>query len=895
MHRILLHVFCSLSIGFSAASFTELPLLPFNHSSIYAFDCNKDGVSEVVALALDSKTISVYDDIKGTFYREQIAVHLPIYPSTATTGDIDSDGDIDLVVSGCDSSQYGGGTVSILLCYNLGNSTFDIKKLQNSPESVASLCIGDIDGDKKNDLIIGTGYTVQAQVYKDVHNNLKTSEDFLEFGNDWKSFVVSDFDKDGDNDITACGTYLLREHMVTMFMAVYEKLDDGTYQKHLIPGVLNQNEPSDLSVVDIDKDGDYDIVCGSHPDDGAYLTKNKGITTKQKIDTTIQTKTVLGYTVYDTLYDTSYYKSFDLVTEQIFTTYFTHVTPQVIDFDGDNDLDIIVHTERDSLVWLESTPNGFTTHPAIVDRSGLMGICTFMKGNKAQVVTGSVYTGLTSYQFSNGKIDTLQMWPEFYPSQSYNYCARSDVDGNGSLDFVKTNMDDNVLILYHNNGNNYFTGTCVASGGYRYDSLNIARIMDKNSRDVIARWWNHPIGYVYEAYNSKDGKLYTATELPPFTLIADLNGDSLDDLINTGSTITVYMNSGNGMFSETNFTDESGSVTASDIDSDGDIDLINSGSKLTAMINSGNGTFTDVKLSDNTGVVTATDLDFDGDIDILFASQKKLAMYDYALGVTILLNDNNSGWLPAQEIFQKSSEVAGISYRVVDLNNDKKKDILLYYNVGTSSYPRSTTDLYTQGSGATWSIQDLGEIGLPSYIVDIDSDSDQDLLFTENAKEFYLQDKGAFTRSATDIYYTTPFYSVSSRTLNYDDSYRFFDFDNDGDIDIFNDFTLYANNAIANVTPIIPSRSSMVKANALTISSIANGSKLSIANYAGNRIKVNLYTVTGRVISSFEKPGNGGFPVSIDLKANGVNPGRGIYICQVSSGNNVSAVRLEIQ
>lgn len=117
----------------------------------------------------------------------------------------------------------------------------------------------------------------------------------------------------------------------------------------------------------------------------------------------------------------------------------------------------------------------------------------------------------------------------------------------------------------------------------------------------------------------------------------DQDGD-IDLLIGKGSSIKIYKNNGEGIFSEFSEINEIGFIKTGDIDNDGDLDFIQSNEGiLKTFLNDGNGIFT----YHNTGYGSAGELaDFDGDGDIDIAYN---GIYSLSSNLNIITEKNNNG------------------------------------------------------------------------------------------------------------------------------------------------------------------------------------------------------------------------------------------------------------
>jgi uncharacterized repeat protein (TIGR01451 family) len=275
----------------------------------------------------------------------------------------------------------------------------------------------------------------------------------------------------------------------------------------------------------------------------------------------------------------------------------------------------------------------------------------------------------------------------------------------------------------------------------------------------------------------------------------DYDNDGDLDLLVAGSTTTsnrttkVYRNQGNGSFVDSGITNL---ITLSynpraawgDYDNDGDLDILLSGytgSAYTAKIyrNNGNGTFTDSGISNLAGAgygsVAWGDYDNDGDLDILLTGSTN-GMGTGAL--TRLYRNNGDGTFTS--VSTALSNVFFGSAAWGDYDNDGYLDVLLtgsdasfadvtriYHNQGNGTFSAAAVTLPALSSGST------GRWG------DYDADGDLDILlagYSGGSKIMRIyRNNGNSTFTDSGV--------ANLIGVNYS-SAEWGDYDNDGDLDI---------------------------------------------------------------------------------------------------------------
>ncbi|MEQ8475756.1 MAG: FG-GAP-like repeat-containing protein [Fulvivirga sp.] len=288
---------------------------------------------------------------------------------------------------------------------------------------------------------------------------------------------------------------------------------------------------------------------------------------------------------------------------------------------------------------------------------------------------------------------------------------------------------------------------------------------------------------------------------------ADVDGDLDQDVIITGRSASdtriakLFTNNGSGVFNEvlgTPFVGVSdGAVAFSDVDGDSDQDLIITGSTGTVRvtklyINDGGGIFTEVIGTPFEGVAfgSVAFSDVDGDLD-----------------QDILITGNNSSITPITKLYKNNGEgvfeevidavFEGVSFSSIasaDIDGDTDQDIITtgFNSSGiriTKLYKNNGSGIFTEVIGTTFDAVASSSIAF----IDVDGDLDQDLLITgknsleiASSKLYENDGDGVFTEIIG-----TPFEGVS------DGSIAFADIDGDLDQDVFITGTNSSNASIA--------------------------------------------------------------------------------------------------
>ena len=209
-------------------------------------DVDGDGDLDLVTPNFNSSTVSVrLNNGTGTFTAGSITA-VGQGPDNVALGDVDGDGDLDLL-----STNSRASTVSVRL--NNGSGVFS----QSSADVLAGpkiLALGDVDGDGDLDLVTAYyGNPNYLSVLFNYNGSFTGNASFPTVGSNPQGVALGDVDGDGDLDLLCANTTSL----------VSVRLNDG------IGGFFGGNDlvlgfiPAGLALGDVDGDGDLDLVTAN--------------------------------------------------------------------------------------------------------------------------------------------------------------------------------------------------------------------------------------------------------------------------------------------------------------------------------------------------------------------------------------------------------------------------------------------------------------------------------------------------------------------------------------------------------------------------------------------------------------------------------------------------------
>ncbi len=524
------------------------------------------------------------------------------------------------------------------------------------------------------------------------------------------------------------------------------------------------NNISDLKFVDFDNDGDADLVTaesGSNGGLGVYLNDGSG-----------------GYTFSDTTFSSN-----------------TDVGKiAVADFDQDGYVDAALTVESQSgffiKVYINDQAGSFSApvnysystdyaegvETADINLDGFPDIvATRYNADAVHVLLNDgdgTFTAQSAVTVGDGPYLSVQLF---------------DVDSDNDLDIVTTDWDGNTISVAKNNGDGTFAShssyNMTGSGVYT-GYLASGDIDGDGDLDLVASQTDDeddPVEGLTVFFNDGSGDFSTTSSISATAgdlELMDIEGDGdLDIILAYGGEITTLLNNGSGSFTTSAYLASAGStyiygIDASDIDGDGDIDLaagsysalhiFENGDLVNVSSTSPSANAANVTASSNIVVTfnTAMDAATFQDTSVIVSGSKSgvLSRGLSVTGSTLTINPT-SDFLPGENIS-------------VTLTNDLKN------TGGTALFAPSTFifDVAVTGNG-NMQFGDTLNVGtslaVSNFIAaDLDNDGDEDLVTrNNNGLVIFKNSSGTYSEFST-----TAFSTIESLYPG--------DLDNDGDIDI---------------------------------------------------------------------------------------------------------------
>jgi hypothetical protein len=707
----------------------------------------------------------------GNFVAPAIGQEVPVSrsPRGLTLGDIDGDGDLDLLVPN-DSN----GSINVLLNDGVNSGHYaasatapDIQRL-TPPGFVA---LGDLDNDGDLDLVATGVATNTLSLRLNTGNGTFTTpaNGTLTLDNAASQVALGDVDNDGDLDIatnTGSGNVLLNNNNAT-----FSPSQAGTYAS---------TQASSLTLADMDADGDLDIVAANYGDQTVSVRFNKQVNSG-------------SFTGLDSNNDFSIAGRVEAIA--------------VGDVDGDNDLDVVAvngygaNTISVRLNQLGAAPIVPPTLTAFSPASGPVGTVVTLTGIGFTGTTAVSFNGVAAPNYTVVSATSLTVTvplgattgriavtaPTGTVSSSANFVVmgaafritglvpgrnqrNAPVGGEITVAFSQALNNDaasrGALRVFSNQRGGRLTGSASVSG----TALSLVPTNNFRPGETVAATLTTAVHsstnslavpQVYQFTTAtggtgrgffRPGTSVGTRRVPSSLATGDVDGDGDLDVvvattlsnIDANSMVSVRLNGGDasgsntGVFSgsqEVPVSANPGEVLLADMDSDGDLDLLTacegiSYGMLNVRLNGGDasGSNTGVFSGGSNTVITSGplhltigDIDGDGDLDVVTSDR-----YSYYMSV---FRNDGSGSLTRTA--RPSTGRAPTGIVLGDIDNDGDLDLLVA-NSGDGS-----VDVRLNGGDATGS--NTGEFATPQTLFlgyapsslalgDIDGDGDLDLI-----------------------------------------------------------------------------------------------------------------------------------------------------------------------
>lgn len=703
--------FTCLHAQFGAPYLFELDLGRVYDVNIY----DLDGDGDMDVLSASDNAVVWYENLDGlgSFSRFRVIQSGPskVYRA-AFAADMDADGDLDVLSASSNDDL-------VVWYENMGNGQFGLPiTVADDVLSATDVYAADLDGDLDVDIIVASSTSNGfVRVLENTGNAVFEIGQVLPI-NTVRAAQAVDLDNDGDLDIL----------WSSAFGVVRWRSNEGGLSFGVQPNISTDggaNTSSGLHTVDIDFDGDLDILVASHSDDKIIWLENLGngiFGSDQVLAENIERAHAISSGDLDGDGDLDIVAaSFDLQEvfwfenlggntfgpkEVIATTKDNPVTLAAGDIDQDGDPDLVYGTDMGNLKGtIELFVNDGVAQFDKVDlgRSSL-GPLIFPFDLDADgdpdLVVGSTFEDKVSWyeNLGNGELGLQQAISLEVDNLKGVYAADLDNDGDGDVMYIMNLPNNEFTTVWQENvGGGVFGPQKILS--YQLGALFLIFAFDRDGDGDLEVVVYHGLGGLVYFDNLGNGNFSTAKNFgtlvggQPRLIASDMDVDGDEDLLGVSfnnNELFFIQNDGGGNFTRIDISNELEDpvgVFAADLDNDGDQDAISlsrTDHKSAWYENLGNGNFGPqqiISLNYNypTNII-ASDIDQDGDQDVLVSSTGNLE---------IVWHENQGGGVFAME----TQLIDGVSgFTPVDINVDGDDDLIverfdglyIYENFATS-------------------------------------------------------------------------------------------------------------------------------------------------------------------------------------------------------------------
>lgn len=577
--------------AFSDGTSARLPAVIDIGNGATIADVNRDGWNDIIITNVGGQLNRLYMNRGSSnpgFFSDVTSTNMPLNTSNHTTnvaaGDVDSDGDLDLIMSN------GGSTAAQLnrLLINNGSGVFADETTTRLPATLTwavDVDFSDVNGDGCLD-IVEANYNSQNRLYLNGRSGANCTGVFTDVTSTslpvdnvfTRESAAGDLDADGDADIYFANVNANNQALANDGTGKFASFTLGTLGR--LP--IDTDNTTHGELVDVDKDGDLDAVLSNRNQQSRiYINNGLGYFTDQ-------TATRAPAAVYDTI----------------------RIAVGDVDLDGDPDVylaNLGTGSGQQNRLWINNGTGQFTDQtstrlPPVTDLSNDAAIADLNNDTFPDIVVANVNGQANRVYLNNGSGVFTEAVNALPPNTGNSSVAVeiAEVSGDGWPDILVGNgggAGNQQNRLYINNQNNTFTDqTATRLPAFADATIDVKAgdVNNDNCPDILVANYSNQQNRLY--LGGKSGTVCTgvftdatATNLPVAAYysrdvdLADVDKDGWLDIIvaNLNSQQNrLWINDGTGKFTDQTAarlpadTNNTWDAAFGDVDGDTDLDLL---------------------------------------------------------------------------------------------------------------------------------------------------------------------------------------------------------------------------------------------------------------------------------------------------------------------------------
>ena len=619
------------------------------------------------------------------------------FPRSTATGDLDGDGDLDIVVSNSFPTD------SIEWYENDGSGSFVVHTIDTGVDDPYEVITSDVDGDGDLDVVTTSAGTNQIKWYENNGSGVFTAHTVANDASGIRGVAAKDVDGDGDMDLLSAETSGDR-------IAWFENNGSESFTRRNIDTLADGALA--VTAADLDDDGDIDVLAANFADDQIVWYENNGSEsfTKHTVASGID-------------------GAWDVTTA---------------DVDGDGDLDVLsAALNGNTISWHENDGSeNFTQHVIITTTTATSVTVADIDGDgNLDVLTASQSDDTVAWHQNDGSGNfTTRILTT--SADGAKDVEVADVDGDGDLDVIAASANDSTIAWYENDQLSVLANDADADPN---DSLTAVLVSGPSHASSFTFNADGTFSYTHDgSLNPSDSFTYKVNDgtMDSGTVTVTLNIEPVNDAPVVGAPGSALIAT-----EQTNLAIHGTGFTVSDVDeagggaiatlSVGEGTLTVTAGDSGIAIDSGNGTGMVVV----SGIIAQIDNLLTGTGTGTITYFNNLDAPSASTTLTVTVNDQgNTGTDPG--LTGDGSSEEGTNNVAINISaiNDAPVNLFLAYNFTGHNVATSTG------------------VAEEVFIIDLDGDGDLDVLGASTIDRFaWYENDGSQNFTEHTIYTTTNF------------------------------------------------------------------------------------------------------------------------------------------